>query len=202
MMPGSRGAGRDRVDTDTVAAVFGGGGSAHGDDGSFRRPVHALPGGAEGATDAADVDDRATSGPLRGHRLQFGAHRQPYALEVGLEDGVEGLVGDLGEAAAALAAAGVVQSAVEAPPLLDRGRDGSLYLFAVGGVGLNGEDVASVGGDVLGDTLEFGFAAGGDDDVRAFAGEQKRGGPADPDEAPVMSMVLPASRSVMVVAPL
>jgi hypothetical protein len=143
------------------------------------------------------------------HRL--GCHRRRISdrpprsgvalTHVGLEDGVAGRVGVLGEAAAALGAVGIVQCADEAPPPLDGGRDGSLQFAGVGGVGLKARTLPPLAAMSAATRWSSGLRRTG---MTTFGPSRAKRCAADspiPDDAPVMRVDLPVSRSVTGVAP-
>jgi hypothetical protein len=172
---GVGGAGADGVDRDAAGAEFFGGDGGHLLDGHLAGGVNAVAGDGRALEGGGDVHDATAGAEAAGGLAQC----EEGAAEVGVEDGAELLVSELGDWLAD-GAAGVVDDDVEAAEgLFGLGeKPGDVGGFA--DIGLDGEGLAAGGGDA-GDDLRGGggVARVVDDDGRAFGGEAGGDGGAD-----------------------
>ena len=134
-------------------------------------------GGAHDRDERRDVDDGAPT--RREHRGDAGLAAEPHALQVDLHHAFPRRFGRVERAAVVRGKdAGVVVEDVQATEGVHRGLHHRRAVVGPGHVRADERGLAPGRADRRDDVLSFGLAHVTDDDVRAFGGEQFRGGAA------------------------
>ena len=180
--------GEDGVDADAVYAELDGKGSGEADDAPFRGAVGAAQGEAEFSGGGAEVDDAAAACGAEQRGGASGA--MEHAGEIGLEDGVQLLGGDVFGELGGPGDAGVVDQHVHAAEMVGGGLHeavqlgrlasvGPHALVAAGGKGgvvdVADERVRAACGEAVGHDAADAAGAGGYRDPEAGEVERNRG---------------------------
>jgi hypothetical protein len=134
------------------------------------------PASKRGAGDGADVDDVGVGAAA--HEDNGGLGDEPEALHVGVEGGVEVLLGGLVEQADAEDAGGIGED-VEVAVVLGDDAHEVVDVLGTGDIGADGPALSADGGDLGGGFLDLEVAASGKIDEGALLGELLGDGAAD-----------------------